>query len=160
MERQYSLTSSAIVFHINLGKNDLSTFWLWSCTTQCFIELWWDFWWICAINSFHANSGCWTWFKGTDASSSQKTNIPEWWQSCSKPVSAVLLISLFLKTFFFRGEITLWQNGSLEVINYSIVSGTNEQSAFSFYSISQSKPSSTRLYLNPEPVFYLIAIGL
>lgn len=26
MERQYSLTSSAIVFHINLGKNDLSTF--------------------------------------------------------------------------------------------------------------------------------------
>lgn len=33
MERQYSLTSSAIVFPINLGKNNLSTFWLWSCTT-------------------------------------------------------------------------------------------------------------------------------
>lgn len=103
MEWRHSLTSTAIVFHINLGKHNLCTFWLCSCMTRCFIELWWDFWWICAINSFHTNSKCWTWFKGTNASSIRKANIIEWWQSCiNQPV--LFFWSPFFKPIFFSEE--------------------------------------------------------
>lgn len=103
MERRYSLTSPAIVFHINLGKHDWCTFWLWSCATSCFIELWWDFWWIFAVNSFHANSGCWLWFTGTDALSSQKAILLS---DGSRLInqSALFFWSPVFKTFFFPEE--------------------------------------------------------
>lgn len=53
MEWRYSLTPTSNGFpHQSWKTNGVGSFWLSGGRTWCFIELWWDCWWICTVKSF------------------------------------------------------------------------------------------------------------